>query len=87
MSNKYEVSVHTPHPSMENRLAPGYWRANQENVDQMFDAGATEIGLYVVLDGGNRRFVKRISEASRFADALRFAYKRYAPSSSRRAFS
>jgi hypothetical protein len=58
----------------------GFYKANQENVDEMFDAGATEIGLYVVLDGGNRRFVKYVSEASRFADALRFAYQKYAPS-------
>jgi hypothetical protein len=80
MSKRYEVAVHTPHPSMENQIPPGFYRANQENVDVMFDAGATELGLYVVLDGGNRRFLKYVSEASRFADALRFAYNKYAPS-------
>ena len=82
MSNRYEISVVKPYPTQELTVGrifgSGFYRANQENVDQMFDAGATEIALYVVLDGGNRRFVKYVSEASRFADALRFAYQKYA---------
>ena len=73
MNNKYEVSVHRPHPDYGNGLPPGFYKANQDNVDVMFDAGATEIGLYVVRND-NRRFVKYIHEASDFAAALKKVY-------------
>ena len=61
MSRRYEISVHAPHPSMENQIPPAFYKASQENIDHIFEAGATQVGLYCVINN-NRRFVKYFYE-------------------------
>ena len=76
----YEVSVMMPR-SYGPTFGPAgneFYEASQENVDDLFDMGATEMALYVVTDTGNRKLVKYFFDASCFADALRFAKDKYA---------